>query len=240
MQEKKLSRALRATRSAERAHALRRFFKTGVGEYGEGDRFLGVTVPQVRALVRANPLSLLEAVALLRSAYHEERLAALVALTRLYEKGDERVRRAVVRAYCANTRHINNWDLVDVSAHKILGAWALSHEDGVRTMRRFARSRSLWERRIAIISTFAFLREKDCALAREIALVLLHDTHDLMHKAVGWTLREMGKHCGRSTLSAFLAEHAPQMPRTALRYAIEHYSPRERAAFLRGTVYIKR
>lgn len=234
MEEKKLSRAIRAEGSHEKALLLSRFFKTGPGQYGEGDRFLGVTVPRVRTLVRAHLLSLSEAVRLLQSAYHEERLAALVALTHVYDKGDEKTRRAVVRAYCANTQCINNWDLVDVSAHKILGAWASEHKDGVSIMRRFVRSKNMWERRIAIIASFAFLRRGERALTEEFACTVLSDTHDLMHKAVGWALREMGKHCGRKTLSAFLKAHAHEMPRTALRYAIEHYSARERAAFLRS------
>lgn len=235
MQEKILSRALRAASSQKRAVVLKRFFKTGPGEYGEGDQFLGISVPQVRALVRAHPLALTEALRLLGSPYHEERLAALVSLVHLYEKGDEKTKRAAVRAYCAHTHHINNWDLVDVSAHKILGAWAYAHRDGVRTIRRLARSRSMWERRIAIISSFAFLSHGECTLTEELARVLLRDKHDLMHKAVGWMLREMGKRCGRKTLTVFLVEHAHEMPRTTLRYAIEHYSPRERAAFLRRT-----
>lgn len=233
MEDRKLSLAIRAEGSREKASLYMRFFKTGPGQYGEGDRFLGVTVPRVRDLVRAHPLSLTEAVRLLGSAYHEERLAALITLTHLYEKGDEKVRRAVVREYCTNTPYINNWDLVDVSAHKILGVWALEHEDGVRIMRRFVRSKNMWERRIAIIASFAFLRRGERALTEEFACTVLSDTHDLMHKAVGWALREMGKHCGRNTLSAFLKAHVHEMPRTSLRYAIEHYSARERAAFLR-------
>lgn len=222
--------ALRALHDPARALGSARFFKTGKGQYGEGDRFLGVTVPAQRTVARAHRgLPLPEIEALLASAIHEERLTALVILVDAYAGGDEKTKRACFDLYLRNLAWVNNWDLVDASAHLIVGDWLLTRDR--RLLRELARSKILWERRVAMIATLAFIRAGESEDAFEIATLLLGDTHDLMHKAVGWMLREVGKRAGEDTLRAFLKEHAAEMPRTALRYAIEHFSEAERKAW---------
>lgn len=219
--------ALRALHDPARALGSARFFKTGKGQYGEGDRFLGVTVPVQRTVARAHRgLPLPEIEALLASAIHEERLTALFVLVDAYEGGDDTTKRACFDLYLRNLAWVNNWDLVDASAHLIVGDWLLTRDR--RILRKLARSKILWERRVAMIATLAFIRAGESEDAFAIATLLLGDTHDLMHKAVGWMLREVGKRAGEDTLRAFLKEHAAEMPRTALRYAIEHFSEAER------------
>ncbi len=224
-------RALRLQATPARAVASQRFFRAGPGEYGEGDVFIGVTVPAQRTVARAfRTLPLAEALDLLGSEVHEERLTALLILVDGFRRGDDRARAAIARAYLASTRFVNNWDLVDTSAPQILGAWLLDRDRKV--LRRLARSRSLWERRIAMIATQAFIAKGEHEDALELAAMLLGDEHDLMHKAVGWMLREVGGRIDPGLLRAFLREHAPDMPRTALRYAIEHFDATERARWL--------
>ena len=214
-----IRRDLRKVASAERAKINQWFFKTDPGEYGHGDRFLGVTVPQLRAIARTHQdLQLEEVRELLTSPWHEERLLALLMLVRQYERGDERTRRTVYQLYLRHTRWINNWDLVDSSAGQIVGAHL---ESGDRsTLRRLARSKSLWERRIAMIATSHYIRKGDFNDALAIAALLVGDEHDLIHKAVGWMLREIGNR-NRTAEAGFLRAHAHSMPRTMLRYAIE-------------------
>ena len=214
--------------SKERAVHSARYFKTGKGEYGEGDVFAGLTVPQVREVAkkyRHSPLS--EVAKLLHSPIHEYRLAALLILT--YKK----LSQEVVDLYLKNTKYINNWDLVDLSSHEILGTWLLTRPRAI--LYKLAKSKNIWERRIAIISTFAFLRKKEIADSMKLAELLLHDEHDLMQKAVGWALREVGKR-DEKTLVTFLAKHYKSMPRTTLRYAIEKFPPERRKKYLTGTV----
>jgi 3-methyladenine DNA glycosylase AlkD len=214
-------REIRKVASTERAEANKWFFKTGPGEYGEGDRFLGVTVPQQRRLARTfSDLPLSETVRLLRSPWHEERLLALLILVEQYARGDASVRQAIYRAYLRNTKSINNWDLVDSSAAQIVGAH-LDKRDR-RPLDRLARSKSVWERRIAMIATYHYIRQDDFSDALEIAALLRHDEHDLIHKAVGWMLREIGKR-DRAAEERFLRTYAHTMPRTMLRYAIEKF-----------------
>lgn len=214
-------RDIRKLARPARAETNKWFFKTGPGEYGEGDRFLGVTLPQLRTLARTyRDLPLTDAVALLKSPFHEERLLALLILVGRYTRGNERTRRTIHRLYLRNTRSINNWDLVDSSAAHIVGAHLEARSRLV--LRRLARSTSVWERRIAIIATHHFIRQTDFADALAIAALLRHDEHDLIHKAVGWTLREIGKR-DRAAEEAFLRRHARTMPRTMLRYAIEKF-----------------
>ena len=214
-----------------RAVVLRRFFKTGPGQYGEGDEFLGIPVPLLRKQVPAfQDLSLPETQRLLRSAVHEERLLALLLLVRGFARGDEAAQRTIYDCYLRNTRWINNWDLVDVSAPNIVGVYLL--ERSRATLDDLAVSKSLWERRIAILATFSFLRRGEFDPTFHIAARLLADREDLIHKAVGWMLREVGKR-DQTAEEAFLDEHAPRMPRTMLRYAIERFSPRKRAAYMR-------
>ena len=213
---------------------LQRFFKTGPGEYGEGDLFLGIKVPILRALVKkyCRNIRLTDIKNLLRSPYHEKRLFALLLMVAKFQAEDNR--QEIFDLYLANTRHINNWDLVDQSAPYIVGAFLQNRS---RTpLYALARSNDLWEKRIAMVATFHFIRQGESATALEIAALLLHDTHDLIHKAVGWMLREIGKHCTRETEEAFLRQHYKHMPRTMLRYAIERFPEDRRRAYLNGTV----
>ena len=214
-------------------HSLR-FFKTGPGQYGEGDKFLGLTVPQMRKLVRKyRGLEDTAALELLASPWHEERLVALLLLVEGYRRGDEVRRRRIHRAYLANARWINNWDLVDASAEHVVGPHLDAEE--IALLERLARSRNMWERRIAIVSTFHFIKRKEFRPTLKIAPMLLDDSHDLIHKAVGWMLREVGKR-DRKTLDGFLKKHYRTMPRTMLRYAIERLPERIRQKYLAGTI----
>jgi 3-methyladenine DNA glycosylase AlkD len=215
----------------EHAIKLQGFFKTGKGEYGEGDVFLGVRVPDQRRIAKKyRNIPLTDVLELLRSEIHEHRLTALFILTEQFNKGDEEARQRIVDLYLCNTDYVNNWDLVDSSAHKVLGVWLVDKPRGV--LYDLARSESLWERRISIISTFAFIRRGDLVDALALAGVLVDDGHDLIHKASGWVLREVGKK-DQSVLEEFLLEHFETMPRTMLRYAIERL-PEERRRFYMG------
>lgn len=209
-------------------HSLR-FFKTRPGQYGEGDQFLGLTVPQVRAVVKQywNQLTLPETIDLLHHPLHEARLTAVLILVAKYQHGEDQ--KAIYLAYLANAHHVNNWDLVDSSAHKIVGDYLLDRPRDI--LYQLAKSKNLWERRISIISTFAFIAQKDLTDAIKLSTLLLHDPHDLIHKAVGWVLREVGKK-DLPTLTQFLDTHAPLMPRTMLRYAIEKLDPPTRQHYL--------
>ncbi len=225
---------LRRLATPERAKASAWFFKTGPGQYGEGDVFIGVTVPQQRVVAkRAVGLSLGQAVDLLRSREHEFRLTALLVWVYQYPKADEAGRKAIHQAYLANTAHINNWDLVDSSAEFIVGSWLTDKDRSV--LDKLAVSADLWERRIAMLATFCYIKQGKSTDALRIAEKLLGDDHDLIHKAVGWMLREVGKRCGREIEETFLRAHYRTMPRTMLRYAIEHFEPEVRQAYLKGT-----
>jgi len=214
-------------------HSLR-FFKTGPGQYGEGDKFLGLTVPQMRKLVRKyHSLDDDDALELLASPWHEERLVALLLLVDGYKRGDEERRQRIHRAYLANARWINNWDLVDASAEHVVGPHLDARE--IALLERLARSKNIWERRIAIVSTFHFIKRDEFRPTLRIATMLLTDSHDLIHKAVGWMLREVGKR-DRKTLDLFLKKHYRRMPRTMLRYAIERHPERTRKQYLAGTI----
>jgi 3-methyladenine DNA glycosylase AlkD len=221
---------------ADPAHAAvsRRFFKTGPGDYGEGDRFIGIRVPQLRKLAQKtyNHLSCDTAVMLLKSPIHEERHLALFILMHLFGGGNEALKEKIYRLYLENTAHINNWDLVDTSAEHIVGHYLL--EKDKRPLHLLASSRNLWERRIAIIATFCYIKQHQFEETLKIAEILLHDRHDLIQKAVGWMLREMGKR-DQAIETAFLNAHYMTMPRTMLRYAIERYPEPFRQAYLKGT-----
>lgn len=221
---------LRQLASPAQAAIARRFFKTGKGEYGEGDEFLGIKVPQIRALVRdCDALGEQQVLSLLRSRFHEERMLGLYCLVRRFQRGGEGARQRVFHLYLSNTRWINNWDLVDTSAPHIVGAWLLDKDRAV--LRRLARSSSLWERRVAVLATQAFIRKGQFGDTIEIVRSLLGDEHDLMHKACGWMLRETGSR-DEAVLEAFLARHVEEMPRTMLRYAIEKLPERRRKEWL--------
>lgn len=232
MKAKDIVRMLQRLADPTRARVCASFFKTGTGEYGEGDIFIGVTVPEIRKLARSfSELSEGDITALLKSAVHEERLCALLILVDQYERGDEKTRARVYAFYLNHADRINNWDLVDVSVYKILGAHLRSRSR--KPLYKLARSRSLWERRMAIVATYAFIREKDLDDTFALAELLLGDSHDLIHKAVGWMLREAGKR-DEARLVCFLSTHAPHMPRTLLRYAIERLAPDVRQRFLKS------
>lgn len=224
---KAVQRALRAVASEEKAAILRRFFKTGPGEYGEGDRFLGVVVPALRRVARANrELPALELDALLDSPIHEERLVALLILVEQFERAEVASRRRILRFYLARLDRVNNWDLVDLSAPKILGAHCVEHPEP-DVLLRLARSRDLWRRRVSIVSTLTLIRAGQIGPTLDLAEVLLGDPHDLLHKACGWMLREVGKR-EEAALTGFLQRFAQRMPRTMLRYAIERLPEAQR------------
>ena len=226
--------SLKALGNAEIAGHSQRFFKTGKGEYGEGDIFLGIRVPVVRRQVRKHQDEPLEQVVeLLHSQYHEARLLALVMLVDRFQRGDAAMKLAVFDAYLANTAYINNWDLVDSSAHKIVGAYLIDQPR--QLLYDLAVSDMLWERRISIIATFWFIKDGDLQDALALAEILVHDEHDLMHKAVGWVLREVGKK-DLAAMETFLLKHYHTMPRTMLRYAIEKLPESRRQEYLQGTL----
>jgi 3-methyladenine DNA glycosylase AlkD len=221
---------LRRYASKEKAKVLRGFFKTGPGEYGEGDIFLGVTVPFTRKVVRQfQDLPLSDLIKLLRSKIHEERLLALLILVYQFNKANAKAKEKIYKAYLAKTKFINSWDLVDLSAPQIVGGFLVDKDR--RVLYRLAKSPLLWERRIAILATFAFIRLGDFDDLFGIAKLLLGDKEDLIHKACGWMLREAGKRDLR-TEEDFLRKNCQVMPRTMLRYAIERFPENKRKLFL--------
>lgn len=225
-----LKRKLKAIGSPEKAKELSRFFKTGKGEYGEGDEFLGITVPEQRKLAKAHvDLSLLNIENLLQSKIHEERLTALLILTYQFPKASVAVQLEIATFYLQHTEWINNWDLVDVTCRPILGVYLLERDRNI--LYDLARSESLWEQRIAVITTMEFIKHGQFEDTLQMAVILLNHPHDLIHKAVGWALREVGKK-DRPTLETFLDRYCTQMPRTMLRYAIEHFDEPKRKAYL--------
>lgn len=225
-----LQTSLRSRGSPSDAAFLAGFFKTGVGQYGEGDVFIGVRVPAIREVARQfQGLPLTEVECLLHSPIHEERLAALVILVARMAKTDVKTRKAIYELYLANTKFINNWDLVDLSAPQIVGAFLADRSR--RPLYRLARSSWLWERRISMLATFHFIRLGDFADTLKLAEILLGDREDLMHKAVGWMLREVGKR-DVAALEQFLGRHTRAMPKTMLRYAIEKFPEKKRRSYL--------
>jgi 3-methyladenine DNA glycosylase AlkD len=227
-----LERALRAAADPRCAVSVAKFFKTGKGEYGEGDRFIGIPVPVLRKIARRHlSLRFADLKRLLASPIHEYRSAALEILVAQYGSADEPQRHRIVEFYLRHTTHMNNWDLVDAAAPYILGKHLVARPRHV--LLRLARSKNLWERRIAIVATLGLVRNGDIAETFRVAQQLLADKHDLIHKAVGWALRETGK-VSNEQLVLFLRQHYRRMPRTALRYAIECFPPPQRRRFLAG------
>lgn len=228
---------IRESSDPANARIARRFFKTGPGQYGEGDTFAGLRVPTIRKLVREfRELPLEQTADLLSSPIHEERLLALLILVDQFQRGDSATQKQIYSMYLASTRHINNWDLVDASAEHVVGAWL--RERSRRPLYRLVKSRSLWERRIAILSTFHFIKRNDFADTLAISALLLGDKEDLIHKAVGWMLREVGKR-DLKALETFLQTHYKQTPRTTLRYAIERFPEAKRKRYLLGQISTK-
>ncbi len=227
---KDLKKELRRLRDPERADFLRGFFKTGKGQYAEGDRFLGIVVPQSRRLAKAyRRLDLSSLKELIASPFHEERLISLFILVLQFNRASEPERGSLYRFYCGHLDRVNNWDLVDSSAPYIAGAY-LADKD-VSPLYEWAREESLWHRRIAIVATFHFIRNQRFRETIKISEMLLQDKHDLIHKATGWMLREVGKR-DLSVLKSFLVRHCKTMPRTMLRYAIEHFPMEVRDQYL--------
>lgn len=234
MDLKRIREKLKREADPGNAQHAQRFFKTGPGEYGEGDRFLGIRVPVLRKIAAEfKNMSIEEAAELLQSEFHEERLTALFILIRIYKKGDKAVRQRIFDIYLKNTGKINNWDLVDSSAEHIVGDFLNETDKGILV--RLAQSSDLWERRIAVLSTFGYIKAGRFALTLKIVEMLLTDPHDLIHKACGWMLREIGKR-DAETEELFLKKHYLTMPRTMLRYAIEKFPPEKRQAYLKGKI----
>ena len=225
---------IQALSNRGRAHDLQKFFQTAPGQYGEGDVFLGLTVPQVRTVAKEyKAISLNEIDLLIRSKFHEVRLCGLVILTLQYKAAKERkTKKKLFDLYmeAMTDGYINNWDLVDVTA-PIIGEYLIDLDDPYVLLYKLAKSKSLWQRRVSMVFTFAFIRSGDIEPTFEMAEKLLHDKHDLIHKAVGWALREAGKLNGIA-LRKFLTSHSHEMPRTMLRYSIEKFPERERKKWL--------
>lgn len=223
--------ALQSCARPEKAAVLQRFFKTGPGEYGEGDRFIGVMVPNSRRVAKSFASASLDVFAeMLASEVHEHRLSALLALVERYRRADAPTRADICRFYLAHTDRINNWDLVDLSAPKIVGAEALRN-DSIDTLLRLAASPLMWEQRIAVVSTLTLIRADRLADALAVVVPLFDHKHDLMRKANGWMLREVGKR-NRDVLIDLLDRHAASLPRTTLRYAIERLDPDTRKHYM--------
>jgi 3-methyladenine DNA glycosylase AlkD len=220
--------------NADDAVFLQRFFKTGPGQYGEGDQFIGVRVPAMRRISKEfKDLPLTEVQKLLDSPIHEHRLAAVVILSYKYPKTSEDDKRAIYDLYIKNVYEgrINNWDIVDVTAPHIIGAHLEKRPRD--ELYKLARSNDIWQKRVAIISTFRFIKKGDPSTSLDMAEILLHDKHDLIHKAVGWVLREVGKSVDEKLLTDFLDRHAHDMPRMALRYSLEKLTPEQKTHYMK-------
>ncbi|MFA5715506.1 MAG: DNA alkylation repair protein [Candidatus Paceibacterota bacterium] len=230
----RIKKELQKKGDKERAKALSRFFKTGKGQYGEGDVFLGIKVPIQREIVKMfKEVSLFEIQELIDDKIHECRLTGLLILVQKYKKAEDK--KEIFDFYLKNAKKINNWDLVDLTAPNIVGDFLLDKKKEREILYSLAKSKNLWERRIAILSTFTFLREKEFKDVLEISKILLKDEHDLIHKAVGWMLRELGKR-DKDVEVDFLKKYCKIMPRTMLRYAIEKFDSREREKYMKGMV----
>lgn len=228
-----VSKALKLASTPERARANAWFFKTGPGQYGEGDKFLGVTVPQQRKVAKTfKDLPLQEVEKLIQSPWHEQRLTGLLILVGQFQHGTDSQRKTIYEFYISHTKWVNNWDLVDSSASYIVGQWLDDKPEKLKVLQTLAESDLLWERRIAMISTLEYIAKGRADEALVLAEQLLYDKHDLIQKAVGWMLREIGKRVDRRLLMDFLDNYAGTMPRTTLRYAIEHLPPGQKQHYM--------
>ena len=228
---KTITSELQALTNAEKREIFPRFFKAGKGEYGEGDRFLGVTVPNIRAIAKLHKdISIEEIRELLQSEWHEVRLCTLIIMVEKSKKKDEALRKELFNLYLSQTKRINNWDLVDLSCRFIIGEYLLDKSRDI--LYQLAQSSLLWDNRIAIVSTYAFIRKGQLEDTYALSDLMMHHPHDLMHKAIGWMLREAGKR-DSERLYDYVMSHRADMPRTMLRYAIEKFSPKERAILMK-------
>ncbi len=227
--------AISKEKNEEKARVLSYFFKTGPGQYGEGDFFLGLTVPVSRKVAKEFAgLPLNEIKILLANKYHEVRMVALAILVANYNKAkNDQERKKIFKFYLANAKKINNWDLVDLTAPNIIGDYCVRYPENLDLLRKMAQAKNLWQRRIAILATFAFIKKGSNQEVFEFAEMLLNDQEDLMHKAVGWMLRESGKRVSVKDLENFLKKNIKKMPRTTLRYAIEHFAEEKRKEYLK-------
>lgn len=227
-----VTKKLKKLGTPKRAKASARYFKTGKGQYGYGDVFLGLNAVDQRKIAKEfSDLPIPEIKKLLLNKYHECRLTGLLILVLQYKKADGRQRNKIAKFYLSNTKRVNNWDLVDLSAPNILGNYLLNKNRAV--LYKLAKSENLWEKRIAILATFAFIKEDDFKESLKIAEILINDKHDLIHKAIGWMLREIGKR-SLATEEKFLQEHVLRIPRTTLRYAIERFPENKRQRYLKA------
>lgn len=234
MKLKNLRKVIRDSANEKHAKTMQWFFKTGKGEYGEGDKFVGIKVPVQRQIAKKFlDLENEDLKILLNSKIHEERLIALLILVIIYQKANDKGKEKVYKFYLRNSNKINNWDLVDLSAPKIMGEHLLKNDKQI--LFKFARSKNLWKRRIAVISTYTFIKNKQFKTTLQISDILLNDDHDLIQKAVGWMLREVGKQ-DLKTLENFLKPRYNKMPRTMLRYSIEKFPGKKRKKYLKGTI----
>ncbi|NCN07721.1 DNA alkylation repair protein [Candidatus Falkowbacteria bacterium] len=226
-----LTKELESLSNKKKAIVLQGFFKTGPGEYGEGDVFLGIVVPVQRQVAKKYlDLRYSDLKQLLNSKTHEYRLVAVLILVTNYKTSDGKIQKQIFNFYLKNLKYINNWDLVDLSAPNIIGNYLLNQSRDI--LYKLVRSKNIWQRRIAIVSTYSFIRNNEFTDTFKIAKILLTDNHDLIHKAVGWMLREAGKRDQKS-LEKFLQQHSGQMPRTMLRYAIERFQEDKRKSYLK-------
>jgi 3-methyladenine DNA glycosylase AlkD len=229
-----IKKDIKKNANPQKAVLLQRFFKTGPGDYGEGDIFLGIMVPVQRSIAKKyKELSLKEIKELLHSKFHEERLIALFILVEQFKKGDEQKKEDIFTFYHLHRKRINNWDLVDLTADRISGSYLLDKDKTI--LYKLAESKNIWDRRVAVMSTFHFIKYDSFDDALGIAEILLHDKHNLIHKAVGWMLREIGKR-DINTEEGFLEKHYKKMPRTMLRYAIEKFPEKKRLAYLKANI----
>lgn len=228
---KTITNKLQALSDAEKREIFPKFFKAGKGEYGEGDRFLGVTVPNIRAIAKLHKdISIEEIRELLQSEWHEVRLCALIIMVEKSKKKDEALRKELFNLYLSQTKRINNWDLVDLSCRFIIGEYLLDKSRDI--LYQLAQSSLLWDNRIAIVSTYAFIRKGQLEDTYALSDLMMQHPHDLMHKAIGWMLREAGKR-DSERLYDYVMSHRADMPRTMLRYAIEKFSPKERTILMK-------
>lgn len=235
MTAKQVQRALQCLADPQKAKASAWFFKTAQGQYGHGDKFRGVTVPKQRRVAKQfKTLPLADLTKLLKSPWHEDRLTALFILADQFQHSQVEQQHKLVRYYLQYKKYVNNWDLVDSSADRILGEYLFATQHSIKRLKVLAMSPSLWDRRIAIIATYAFIKQGDPKPTLFIARFLQRDTHDLIHKAVGWMLREVGKRCSLEAECAFLDEFYRTMPRTMLRYAVEKFPKSTRLKYLQG------
>ena len=228
---KTITNELQALSDAEKREIFPKFFKAGKGEYGEGDHFLGVTVPNIRAIAKLHKnISIEEIRDLIQSEWHEVRLCALIIMVEKSKKKDEALRKELFNLYLSQTKRINNWDLVDLSCRFIIGEYLLDKSRDI--LYQLAQSPLLWDNRIAIVSTYAFIRKGQLEDTYALSDLMMQHPHDLMHKAIGWMLREAGKR-NPERLYDYVMSHRADMPRTMLRYAIEKFSPKERAILMK-------